>query len=200
MAKFLTGFSAVLIRDLTPTATTLPLSQRDRTRLCTQLAGDHSFLVLQNGYATEVVRVECDAAGSAVLIERGDTPISVPENACVRFEVTQELLDDYETQAPPQAICSIEGEGGITVTQEGCAVTLTLGGGCDSASWRVGNTVYTYANGCVTTETTPTCILQPGTYRNATIRVNDDGTICAIEEGSNIVYSQTPCCGCDNGG
>lgn len=195
-AKFLTGFSAVLRRDLSSTATTLPLRVSDRERLCAALGGGHSYLVLQNGFQTEVVRVECDATGGTILLERGDPAITVPEGGCVRFEVTQQLLDDYETTAPPQAICEIEGEGGIVVTQEGCKVTLALGENCDAVSWRVGNTTYRYADGCVTTETAATCILQPGTYRNATIRVNDDGTVCSVEEGSNIVYSQTPCCGC----
>ena len=198
-AKFATGWAATLTDDLSTSGTFLPLRVSRVEKLCAILgAEDHTYLVLSNGVDVEVVRATCPA-GNRIVIERSDAPIAVPEGACVRFEVTEELLADFVT--PNNAICSIEGEGGIVVAQEGCAVTLTLGADCDEVSWRSGNTVYQFVDGCVTETPAIECVLVPGQYTNATITVDANGNICAITQGSNIVYSSNPCCpNCDEGG
>lgn len=193
-AVFATGWTAALTADLSTTATILPLRTRDVTRLCNILGSDdHTYLVLTNGVDTEVVHAEC--SGSNVVIERGDTPIAVPSGGCVRFEVTADLLADYVT--PNESVCEIVNGGGLTVEQDGCVVTLTLGeGDCEEIRWRSGNTEYWFEDGCIQSApvTDGGCNLVPGTYRNATITVNAQGMICAIEAGSNIVYADNPCC------
>lgn len=200
-AKFATGWSAALKSDLSTSATILPLAVKDMTRLCNTLgSGNHTFLVLGNGTGVEVVRAEC--SGGNVVIERGDDPIAVPAGGCVRFEVTEDLLADYVT--PNNAICSITGEGGIFVEKEdgSCEVKLTLGQNCGEVKWRSGNTEYWFEDGCVKSAvvTEGGCTLVPGTYKNATITVSATGQICAIEQGSNIVYADNPCCtDCNDG-
>lgn len=198
-AKFATGWAATLTADLSTTATVLPIRVSSADKLCAILgATDHTFIVLSNGVDVEIVRATCPS-GSGIIIERSEDPIPVPQGACVRFEVTEDLLADYVT--PNDAICSIVGEGGIVVTQEGCAVTLTLGADCDEVTWRSGNTVYQFVDGCVTSTAATECVLVPGQYTNATITVDTNGNLCAITQGSNIVYSSNPCCpNCDDEG
>lgn len=191
-AKFATGWAATLTADLSTAATMLPIRVSSADRLCTLLgASDHTFLVLSNGVDVEIVRATCPS-GTGIVIERSENPIAVPQGACVRFEVTEQLLADYVT--PNNAICSIEGVGGIEVIQDGCAVTLKLGADCDEVTWRSGNTVYQFVDGCVTSTVATECVLTPGQYTNATITVDANGNICAITQGSNIVYSNNPCC------
>lgn len=192
-AVFATGWTAALTADLSTTATVLPLRVRDAAKLCSILgAEDHTYLVLLNGSDAEVVSATC--SNQRILIERGDDPIAVPEGGCVRFEVTAELMADFVT--PNEAICEIVNGGGLTVEQEGCVVTISLGEGqCDNPSWQDGNFEYTFENGCITRRPVDTgCRLVPGTYRNATVTVTQDGKICVIEAGSNIVYADNPCC------
>ena len=168
-AKFATGWAAVLTADLSTSATILPIRAASAERLCTTLGADgFTYLVLTNGVAAEVVRATCSSG--SVIIERSDNPIAVPSGSCVRFEVTEELLTDFVT--PNDAICEIVGEGGITVEQEGCVVTLTLGQDCEEATWRSGNSIYKFENGCVTKTAAESCLLTPGSYSNATIVVD----------------------------
>lgn len=198
-AAFATGWSAALTADLSTTATILPLRVRDVTRLCNTIGDNHTYLVLTNGTDVEIVRAEC--SGSNVVIERGESPIAVPSGGCVRFEVTEQLLADYVT--PNNAICEIVNGGGLTIEQDGCTVTITLGEGeCEEVRWTSGNMEYWMQDGCIVSApiTEGGCALVPGTYRNATITVSPSGQICVIEQGSNIVYADNPCCAdCEEG-
>ena len=190
-AVFATGWTASLRENLGTADTVLPIRATDAARLCNILGNDHTYLVLTNGVDVEIVKAECFEPN--IVIERGATPIAVPAGGCVSFEVTEELLADYVI--PNNAICSIEGVNGIFVEQDGCEVTLTLGDECDDVRWRSGNTEYWLEDGCIKSAPMGSgCVLVPGTYKNATITVTADGLICSIEQGSNIVYSDNPCC------
>lgn len=196
MAVFATGWSATLTADLSKSATVLPISTPRAAKLCTILEDADTYLVIRNGTDAEVVRATCDHGTTKIIIERGEDPIAAPAGACVDFEVTEELLGDFVVK--PNSVCEIIPGPGLITTEDGCAVTISLDD-CDEVSWRVGNMVYTYKDGCVTEKAAGTCVIPPGRYDNASITVNSDGIICSIESGSNIVYSSNPCCGdCDD--
>lgn len=194
--KFATGWVASLTDDLSATATVLPLSLSSRQRF-SELVGaseadGHTFIVLSNGAASEVVRAYTH--NGVVRIERASPSIVVPTGSCVRFEVTQQLLDGYTI--PENTITEIVGENGINVVQSGSVVTVSLPE-CDGASWTIGNRTYNFEEGCVVaTPASPGsgCVLAPGVYKNATITVSAGGEICSIVQGSNIVFSNDPCC------
>lgn len=194
--KFATGWVASLTDDISATATVLPLSLSSRQRFF-ELVGaseaeGHTFIVLSNGAASEVVRAY--AYNNTVRIERASPSIVVPMGSCVRFEVTQQLLDGY--MVPENTITEIVGENGISVVRDGGVVTISLPD-CDGVSWTIGNRTYVFEEGCVVaTPASPGsgCILAPGVYKNATITVSAGGEICSIAQGSNIVFSNDPCC------
>ena len=194
--KFATGWSARLNSSMSTTATVLPVPMAAHASFVSAVgaseAEGHTFLVLSNGTATEVVRAY--AQGQSIRVERGATPIVVPEGACVTFEVTQNLLDGY--MVPENTVTEITAGPGISVSVEDGVVTIGLAE-CDGASWTVGNVTYRLVYGCVTAETvTPGqgCVLAPGVYKNATVTVNSAGQICSIVAGANIVFSDDPCC------
>lgn len=190
-AIFLTGFAANLTTDLSSTATVLPING---TALCTTLGADHSYLVLNNGVSVEVAKIEC--VGGVLTLTRGVPAVTMTSGQCVKFEVTQSLLNEFIAQADPDAVCTVDAASPLAQTREGCIVSLSFDSG-EAVSWKSGNKVFTYLDGKITcVADTSGCNLLPGTYHNATITVNADGHVCGVAAGSNIVYSQDHCCNC----
>lgn len=194
--KFATGFRAHLTSNIGTTNTALPISASDAARLCRMLGtGNSTYLVLDNGAESEVIGATC--VGGRVVITRGANPIAAMEGSCVKFEVTDKLIDEYRSPDEAQDVCEIEGANGITVERDGCKVTVRLGSeDCENSGWRSGNYNMAFEDGCIVATPAETCRIAPGVYRNATITVDEDGVICKIEEGNNIVYSQSHCCTC----
>lgn len=195
--KFATGWTARTTSDLSTSATVIPVPMAAHASFVAAVgaseAAGHTFLVLSNGSATEIVRAY--AQGSSIRIERGTPAIAVPAGACVNFEVTQNLLDGYMT--PEDTITEIEAGDGISVTRDGNTVTISLKECENPVSWTVGNSTYTLDQGCVVETPASSgggCTLAPGVYRNATITVSANGQICSVVQGANIVFSNDPCC------
>lgn len=200
MIVFLDGFNALLTAKLGVDDTTLPISPNDASALCAALKDNYSYLTLSNGVDQECVRVTCNEG--VINIERGESPITVPVRYCASFVVNKKVIDDYLMQggATP-AVCGIESEDIDITPKEGeeCVKVLSLPE-CQELSWRSGNAEYTQGkDGKITSEPATSCLLQCGTYENATIKVNDDGLICSISSGSRIVHSSSGCCGCNEG-
>jgi hypothetical protein len=52
-------------------------------------------------------------------------------------------------------------------------------------------------NECCPEDTCNNCTIADGVYENAKITVIN-GKVCAVSNGTNIVYSSGGCCGCSN--
>jgi hypothetical protein len=185
------GFRAAVA--ITSTMTTLPLKATEATALCAALGDGYTYLTMRNVWGFEIVKATC--AAGVVSIERGASPLG--GDVCVAFEWTQKALTDLMAQggASP-ALCEIKaGSDRLTVKMDGCTATLDKPA-CDGAAWRAGNAVFTQSPaGCVASQPVAAGLaLRPGTYKNATVTVNEAGEIVAIAEGDNIVFTGGGCC------
>lgn len=196
---FLTGVSAKLTGTLTSSAGSLPLSNSDFNKICCHLTGegDYSYMTIDNGYETEQVKVTC--VSGAVLIERGSPPIGALEGACVYFTVDETVVKQCVEDALANHTCKCE-DGGATEggTDEETGEGTNEDSDKSPVEIKVGKYIYTFdgSGNCPTKSLNPNAIVKPGEYTNATVTIDSDGCVTCVEEGSNVVYSTTPTCGC----
>ncbi len=194
MFKPVDGFRANLA--MTPQQTVVPLRSNEASALCARLGSDYTYLTLRSAWGFEIVKATCSAG--VVSIERGQagtTPLG--GDLCMGFEWTTPAMTDFMAQgggAP--AICAIEpASDRVTVETDGCTVKIDRPA-CAAVTWRDGNALLTMGEGgCVASENVaPAIALAAGTYKNATITIDEAGRITRIEEGENIVFTGGGCC------
>lgn len=189
---FLDNVCVTLNGNLSSSANVLPLTVAERDKLINLLGDDgYSYLTLSlSSGKTEEIKIFVDSG--EIGIERGDSPISVPEGRCSCFRVTKKVLDDYLTN-PPE-LCEVTIESG---SEDYIKVTPPEDGECN---WVISLTeeFIDRLNQCCPEDTCNNCTLTDGTYENTTIKVIN-GRICSISNGKNIVYTGgSTCCNCEN--
>lgn len=192
------GFRANV--QMLSTQAQLPLKAGDAATVCAAIGDGYTYLTLRNVYGFEVVKATCSAG--VVVIERGSKPIG--GDVCVAFEWTKQAMQDFIAQGAGGAgekLCAIEpASDRLSVTMDGCTAKIDIPA-CGEVSWRDGNSLLTIGSGgCISSEPVAAgAALRPGTYKNATITVDQNGQIVAIEQGENIVFTGGGCCTCQGG-
>lgn len=176
-------------------STTLGLKASDAATLCAALGSNYTWLTLRNVWGFEIVKATC--AGGVVSIERGAKPLG--GDVCIAFEWTSNAISDMMAQggASP-AVCDVKaGSDRVSVAKDGCTFTVDRPA-CDEVSFRAGNAIVTQGEGgcLLKADVAAGVALRAGTYKNATITVDEAGNIVAIEQGDNIVHTGGGCCTC----
>lgn len=184
---FLDNICVTLTAKITAGATMLPLSGSDTQTLCEALGSNFSFLTMNTPLGSEVVRVSC-VNGTVVAIrgQMGES-FSAAKGTCLCFKVNKLVLDNYL----PQGFCTPTI---ITDTPDFIKITPPTGDGCE---WKVSlnqDFLDKFA-ACCPDDDCNNCTVADGVYENAKITVIN-GKVCAISNGTNIVYTGGGCCSC----
>jgi hypothetical protein len=185
---FLDNFCLTLTDRLTSSQTSLPVSASAKQELCARLGSNFSYLTLATPLGVEIVRVSCVNGDIAVVRAQGGTSsVAAAKGTCLCFKVNQLVLDNYL----PQEYCvpTI-----ITDTPDYITITAPADGSCE---WKVNisDAFIDRMNICCPEDECSNCTVSDGVYENAKVTVVN-GKICAISNGTNIVYSGGGCCGC----
>lgn len=198
MFQSVDGFRAYV--QMLSTQTQIPLKPDEAAMICAAIGSGYTYLTLRNVWGFEVVKATCSSG--AVIIERGTKPVG--GDVCVAFEWTKPAMADFIAQgaggAAP-AICSVEAASArVQVEMDGCTAKIDRSP-CQGALWRSGNKeLIQEDHGCIWSRDVPSSVALPhGTFKNATITVDEFGNIVSIAQGDNIVFTGGGCCTCQGG-
>lgn len=188
-----------LCRDISDDETALPLKDIFCKELCNILGSEcHTYLVIDNGFKTETVRVTCE--GGTPIMERGveGRPRSWFSGDNISWYMTTEAIKDCQAcaiqeeedeETPDIKSDSLE----ITQNEDGQWCIETKDASADGdCSWTDCGYEYAWDGTRVTKTALPaTEVLRDGVYQNATIVV-EGGCIKAILKGCPLVVSGCP--------
>ena len=185
---FLDNICVTLTDKITSSSMTLPLSASDVSKLCQALGNDFSYLTLATPLGVEIIRVAC--VNGAIAIARaqgGSTAVAAAKGSCLCFKINKLVLDNYM----PQEYCEPTF---TTDTPDFITITPPEEGSCD---WKisVSEAFIARMNECCPEDECSNCTVADGVYENAKVTVVN-GRICAVSNGTNIVYTGGGCCGC----
>ena len=186
---FLDNMCVTLTSAITAGTMNLPLSGADTLKLCSALGSDFSFLTMTTPLGSEVMRVSC--INGTVVTTRGQNGLSLSaaKGTCLCFKINKLVLDNYL----PQDYCAPTI---LTDTPDFITITPPEEGSCE---WKVSLNEDFIARfeECCPEDDCNNCTVADGVYENAKVTVIN-GKICAISNGTNIVYSGGGCCGCSS--
>lgn len=185
---FLDNLCVTLTDKLTSSSTALSLSASDTAKLCEALGTNFSYLTLSTPLGVEVIRVSCSGGSIAVQRAQGGTSaVAAAKGSCLCFKVNKLVLDNYL----PAEYCEPTF---TTDTPEFIVITPPADGEC---AWKISisQEFIDRMNTCCPEDECSNCTVADGVYENAKITVVN-GQICAVSNGTNIVYSGGGCCGC----
>jgi len=198
-----------LCRDISDDSTELPLKEQFCIQLCALLGAEcYTYLVIDNGFKTETVKVGC-SAGSPYIIERGvdsTRPRTWFAGDNISWMMTAQAVKDCvacaKSEEEPDETPLIKSDSlDITQNDDGqwCIESADVADG--DCSWSDCGYRYSWEGGVIKKEALPaTEVLRDGVYSNATIVV-ENGCIKAVTKGCPLVVSSCPedCCdACDD--
>jgi hypothetical protein len=185
---FLDNICVTLTEKITSSSPVLSFSGTDTAKLCAALGANFSYLTLNTPLGSEIIRVAC--SGGVVTVTRGQggtNPLAAAKGTCLCFKVNKLVLDNYL----PQGYCepSI-----VTTTPDFIEIIPPVDPSCQ---WTV-NIKQSFIDRfeeCCPEDDCTNCTVADGVYENAKVTVIN-GKVCAISNGTNIVYTGGGCCGC----
>jgi len=178
-----------LTQKLTTSGTLLPVSPADKSKLCTLLGVNHSYLTMSTPSGVEIVKVTCvDSEIVIVRAQGGTTAIVGPIGTCLCFKVNKLVLDEYNPGVTP---CALSFK---TDTPDYIEIIAPEDDECE---WTINikQDFIDRLDSCCPEDECGNCTVGDGVYENATVTIIN-GKICGISNGTNIVYQGGGCCGC----